>query len=223
MRKSRPAPQHHGSAVAVDAISGIQPTRPLPFAVGRSASLTINGLRTALQRLHGIVACSLRPDALVTIAPGEMMVVGYSIDTLESRWDDFKGVGIGRKVVVMLVRDPPVPDLRNGTQLDVTRFRGKAMTYDGRWTDKAELHRTRASRPDARIHPQAKGRRALGTLGRLPYRPTDQWRHELQWRAGRCVRGGKGSQCRRAPYLPWRCRQGVPALPRSDVPPHSPS
>jgi hypothetical protein len=121
--------------------------------VGRSASPTINGLRTVLQQRHGTVVWSLRPDSLVTMAPGEMVVVGYSIDTPESRWDDFIGIGVRGKVVGMLVGDSPVPVLRDGTQRDVTRFRGKAMTYDGRWIYKAELHRTRASRPDACIHP----------------------------------------------------------------------
>ncbi len=39
-----------------------------------------------------------------------MIFVGYGVQAPEFQWDDFKGVDVRGKVVVMLVNDPPVPD-----------------------------------------------------------------------------------------------------------------
>src|SRR5262249_7338376 len=40
---------------------------------------------------------------------------------------------------VMLVNDPPVPDPKDPTKLDEKTFKGRAMTYYGRWTYKFEI------------------------------------------------------------------------------------
>jgi Zn-dependent M28 family amino/carboxypeptidase len=60
----------------------------------------------------------------------EMVFVGYGVQAPEYKWDDFKGVDVRGKVIVVLINDPPVPDER--------MFGGKAMTYYGRWTYKFE-------------------------------------------------------------------------------------
>jgi Zn-dependent M28 family amino/carboxypeptidase len=60
----------------------------------------------------------------------EMLFVGYGVQAPEFQWDDFKGVDVKGKVIVVLVNDPPVPDEKV--------FGGKAMTYYGRWTYKYE-------------------------------------------------------------------------------------
>jgi Zn-dependent M28 family amino/carboxypeptidase len=60
----------------------------------------------------------------------EMVFVGYGVQAPEYKWDDFKGVDVRGKVIVVLINDPPVPD--------ETMFGGKAMTYYGRWTYKFE-------------------------------------------------------------------------------------
>ena len=57
----------------------------------------------------------------------------------EYNWDDYKGVDVKGKTLVMLVNDPPVPDPANGSELDPKTFGGKAMTYYGRWTYKYEI------------------------------------------------------------------------------------
>jgi len=69
------------------------------------------------------VAASAAMDA-------EMIFVGYGVQAPEFQWDDFKGVDVKGKVIVMLVNDPPLPDEKV--------FGGKAMTYYGRWTYKFE-------------------------------------------------------------------------------------
>ncbi len=61
----------------------------------------------------------------------DLIFVGYGVVAPEFQWDDYKGVDVTGKVLVMLVNDPPVPDEHV--------FGGKAMTYYGRWTYKYEI------------------------------------------------------------------------------------
>ena len=57
----------------------------------------------------------------------------------EYNWDDYKGLDVKGKTLVMLVNDPPVPDPANPGRLDPKTFGGNAMTYYGRWTYKFEI------------------------------------------------------------------------------------
>jgi Zn-dependent M28 family amino/carboxypeptidase len=68
----------------------------------------------------------------------EMIFAGYGVQAPEFGWDDFKGVDVRGKVIVVLVNDPPVPSAANPAELDAATFGGKAMTYYGRWTYKYE-------------------------------------------------------------------------------------
>jgi Zn-dependent M28 family amino/carboxypeptidase len=68
----------------------------------------------------------------------DLIFVGYGDQAPEFQWDDFKGVDVKGKVLVMLINDPPVPDPQNPGQLDPHVFGGNAMTYYGRWTYKFE-------------------------------------------------------------------------------------
>ncbi|MBI3662339.1 MAG: M28 family peptidase [Acidobacteria bacterium] len=60
----------------------------------------------------------------------DMIFVGYGVQAPEFQWNDFKGVDVTGKLIVVLVNDPPVADEKV--------FGGKAMTYYGRWTYKFE-------------------------------------------------------------------------------------
>jgi len=62
----------------------------------------------------------------------EIVFVGYGASAPEFRWDDFKGVDVRGKILMVLVNDPPAP--ANEPNL----FGGRAMTYYGRWTYKFE-------------------------------------------------------------------------------------
>jgi Zn-dependent M28 family amino/carboxypeptidase len=59
-----------------------------------------------------------------------IVFVGYGIDAPEFKWDDYKGVDLHGKVLLMLVNEPPSDD--------PGFFGGKALTYYGRWTYKYE-------------------------------------------------------------------------------------
>src|ERR1700678_3772917 len=60
----------------------------------------------------------------------EIVYVGYGIEAPEYNWDDYKGVDVKGKVLLMLVNEPPSDDQKF--------FAGKALTYYGRWTYKYE-------------------------------------------------------------------------------------
>ena len=60
----------------------------------------------------------------------EIVFVGYGIDAPEYKWDDYKGVDVRGKILLMLVNEP--------TSDDPKFFKGKALTYYGRWTYKYE-------------------------------------------------------------------------------------
>jgi Zn-dependent M28 family amino/carboxypeptidase len=60
----------------------------------------------------------------------DIVFVGYGIQAPEYQWDDYKGVDVKGKVLLMLVNEPPSDDPKF--------FKGKALTYYGRWTYKYE-------------------------------------------------------------------------------------
>lgn len=79
---------------------------------------------------------TVRPVDRVRIANAPMVFVGYGVTAPERGWDDFKGVDVRGKVLVMLVNDP---DFEAATGEPVAgKFAGKTMTYYGRWTYKYE-------------------------------------------------------------------------------------
>jgi Zn-dependent M28 family amino/carboxypeptidase len=63
---------------------------------------------------------------------GEIVFVGYGVNAPENKWNDFKGMDLKGKVLLILVNDPPAP------ASEPALFGGRAMTYYGRWTYKFE-------------------------------------------------------------------------------------
>lgn len=63
---------------------------------------------------------------------GEIVFVGYGVSAPENNWDDYKGLDVRGKVLLMMVNDPPA------TPSEPNLFGGKALTYYGRWTYKYE-------------------------------------------------------------------------------------
>lgn len=78
------------------------------------------------------VALTLRVVPEVSLRNSELIFVGYGIVAPEYNWNDYEGIDVRGKTVVMLVNDPGFAT--NDPQL----FNGKAMTYYGRWTYKYE-------------------------------------------------------------------------------------
>jgi Zn-dependent M28 family amino/carboxypeptidase len=73
-----------------------------------------------------------------SIENSELIFAGYGVTAPEFNWDDFKGVDVKGKTILVLINDPQVPDPSDSSKLDAALFNGKAMTYYGRWTYKFE-------------------------------------------------------------------------------------
>jgi Zn-dependent M28 family amino/carboxypeptidase len=80
-----------------------------------------------------MVIGTYRVQPQVTVKDSEVVFVGYGINAPERGWNDYAGIDVKGKTVIILVNDP---DWRTKT-LDGP-FEGRAMTYYGRWTYKYE-------------------------------------------------------------------------------------
>jgi Zn-dependent M28 family amino/carboxypeptidase len=142
------APGTRGGRLAAEYIAaqlrafGVEPGangsyfQKVPIDVMATQSATIRAVAS------GKASATLRqPDDVVIwggsavekgAARGELVFVGYGAVAPEYRWDDFKGVDVKGKVLLVLVNDPPAP------AAEPALFGGVAMTYYGRWTYKYE-------------------------------------------------------------------------------------
>lgn len=99
------------------------------FTVGGKAVPLAQGEQIAIR------AAMTNVDA-VAIKDAPIVFVGYGVKAPERNWDDFKGLDLKGKVLVVLINDP---DFETGPNTkDGGDFGGKAMTYYGRWTYKFE-------------------------------------------------------------------------------------
>jgi len=78
------------------------------------------------------VAVTLRVQEKISLDDSDMVFVGYGIVAPEYQWNDYEGIDVKGKTVVMLVNDPGFANQKPEL------FNGKAMTYYGRWTYKYE-------------------------------------------------------------------------------------
>jgi Zn-dependent M28 family amino/carboxypeptidase len=62
----------------------------------------------------------------------DIVFVGYGVHAPELNWNDYAGLEVKNKIVMMMVNDPPA------TEAEPHLFGGKALTYYGRWTYKFE-------------------------------------------------------------------------------------
>ncbi len=104
-----------------------------------SFSYTINGQKVALNFPDDYVAHSTSQPTTVNVNNSDIVFVGYGVQAPEYGWDDYKGVDVRGKTLLMLINDPAIPDPNNPAELDPNMFKGKAMTYYGRWTYKYEI------------------------------------------------------------------------------------
>jgi Zn-dependent M28 family amino/carboxypeptidase len=87
--------------------------------------------------------------AEVKVADSPMVFVGYGVSAPEQGWNDYAGLDVKGKTVVMLINDPGFHNQ------DASLFEGKRMTYYGRWTYKFEEAARRGAAAAIIIHDTA--------------------------------------------------------------------
>ncbi|MEV4933714.1 M28 family peptidase [Sphingobium sp. LSP13-1-1.1] len=98
--------------------------------------LRFTGGKTAVSASYGpemVIATYRTGQPHIDVKGSPVVFVGYGINAPEKKWNDYAGVNVKGKTVVILVNDPDyqTPTLRGP-------FNGRAMTYYGRWTYKFE-------------------------------------------------------------------------------------
>ncbi len=73
-----------------------------------------------------------KPTENVSLDAADLVFAGYGVVAPEYNWNDYEGLDVKGKVVLVMVNDP---GFGSG---DTTLFKGKTMTYYGRWTYKFE-------------------------------------------------------------------------------------
>ena len=79
-----------------------------------------------------MVASSKREQSSVSLEDSELVFVGYGVNAPEYDWNDYEGLDVKGKTVVMLINDPGFENPESG------KFQGTTMTYYGRWSYKYE-------------------------------------------------------------------------------------
>ncbi|MDA3933149.1 MAG: M28 family metallopeptidase [Gammaproteobacteria bacterium] len=143
------APMSAGETKTLDFIQqrftdlGLQPLfgdayrQPVPLAeisTDPSASFTVkvDDQQHSFSYGDDVMLWSTRTQTAVDLAQAELVFAGYGIVAPEFNWDDYAGLDVAGKIVVVLVNDPGF------ATSDSKLFQGRTMTYYGRWTYKFE-------------------------------------------------------------------------------------
>ena len=97
-----------------------------------TATITLKGTARPLAFGTQMAMGTRTAQPKVDVAGSQMVFVGYGVNAPEAGWNDYEGLDVKGKTVVMLVNDP---GFHAG---DAELFSGKKMTYYGRWTYKFE-------------------------------------------------------------------------------------
>src|SRR5438477_179923 len=134
----------NGSYVQEVPLAGIKSEPRISFAIGDK--------KTELRYPDDFVASSARLQSEIKVENSNMVFVGYGIVAPEYGWDDYKDADVSGKTILMLIGDPPVPDPKDASKLDDKMFKGKAMSYYGRWTYKYEIAAQKGAAAAVIIH-----------------------------------------------------------------------
>jgi Zn-dependent M28 family amino/carboxypeptidase len=107
---------------------------PMTETTANKATLDINvaGKPHTLKFGDDMVIGTRTGQKHVEVKDSDVVFVGYGVDAPEQQWNDYAGLDVKGKTVVMLVNDP-------GFHVDDPKlFDGRRMTYYGRWTYKFE-------------------------------------------------------------------------------------
>lgn len=98
----------------------------------KGGKITVKGPKgtTVINDYDDAVIWTAQKDKTINVNNAEFVFVGFGINAPEYGWNDYEGLDVKGKVVVALVNDPGY--------YDASLFKGKSMTYYGRWIYKFE-------------------------------------------------------------------------------------
>ena len=97
-----------------------------------TATVAGNGKTLTLNYRTDYMVLTEQEKPTVEIKNSPLVFAGYGVVAPEYKWDDYAGLDVKGKIVVVLINDP------GNAGNDTTLFKGKAMTYYGRWGYKYE-------------------------------------------------------------------------------------
>jgi Zn-dependent M28 family amino/carboxypeptidase len=101
-------------------------------SVKNPVTFEIGNKKINLNAPDQIAINSPQPFDLIELKSSKIVFAGFGINAPEYGWNDFEGIDLKDKTVIVFVNDPGL------YSNDSTLFRGKEMTYYGRWTYKYE-------------------------------------------------------------------------------------
>lgn len=101
-------------------------------------SFSVTGKQIPLVAGQDYTAWTSLPLAKVDIASSGVIFAGYGVVAPEYHWDDYAGIDVRGKTVLVLTGDPPVASATDPAQLDEKMFLGRALTVYGRTGTKLE-------------------------------------------------------------------------------------
>lgn len=139
------SPTSHGEKVTLDYLvdqfkqmgyqpgngdSYLQAVNLLEMTASPDMTMTIGDNQFSYK--EGMIASTKREQAQVSVTDSDVVFVGFGVNAPEYGWNDYQGLDVKGKTVVILVNDPGFENPDSG------KFQGKTMTYYGRWTYKYE-------------------------------------------------------------------------------------
>ncbi len=101
-------------------------------------SIHSKGVDVPLIARQDYTTTSQQPTPAVDVTSSDIVFLGYGVVAPEFHWDDYKGVDVKGKTLLILSGDPPVTDPKDSSKLDEKMFLGSALSYHGRPATKAE-------------------------------------------------------------------------------------
>lgn len=120
--------------VPMNGASYLQPIPLVEISPDYQKKMVIKGINGSVNLDHAVdyVAVTKRVEDKIEVDNAEIVFAGYGIVAPEYGWNDYAGIDVKNKIVIVMVNDPGY------ATADENLFTGRKMTYYGRWTYKYE-------------------------------------------------------------------------------------
>lgn len=123
----------------------IEPVNLWGITSGGQVTMQVGGKDFPLTAGQDYRLASTQPKASVDVPTSPVVFIGYGIVAPEYKWDDYKGVDVKGKAVLLLGGDPPIMDPNDPTKLDPKMFLGPELSFYGRPGTKADIAYSRGA------------------------------------------------------------------------------